>query len=529
MKPKQANRSRYALSALCAVLSPAAFSLALDFGDGDDLVTMDIDTSVTYGAQWRVQAADKKMLRGDGTIVGTVIAANIDDGNRNFDTGLVSNRITLLTDMDIRWRDFGVFLRGKAFYDTVYKDRHTDNDATGFAVYNSGTAVGGTTAYGDFPKHTEDDYGADVRLLDAFAYSFFEMGDHLLNVRAGRQAINWGESTFYPGIMAAQNRIDVAASNVPGVEVKEILLPTGAIYGQMNLTDRIDVEAYYQYEFKRTKIDGVGSYYSFVDQMGPGGENYLAAVGGLVFAFPRSPDERPSDNGQWGMAARYLFDDGSEIAFYNLVAHAKTPSFVIRGTPIGGGLILPTDYVVRYYDEVRLYGMSFSTVIGTTSIGGELSYRPNMPVVSSSLVGTPERTGFYQASVNGTHIFGPSWLSDGTTVVFEVVTGQHDTYHDQDLRFDSAAWAASVRTEFAYNSVLPGVDLTVPVFYSQGFEGTIKEMNITEHAKVFSIGLNLLYLQQLEAGISYTTYFGGDIDNWINDRDNIALTLKYSF
>src|SRR5690606_26868541 len=117
-----------------------------------------------------------------------------------------------------------------------------------------------------------------------------------------------------------------------------------------------------------------------------------------------------------------------------------------------------------YYDEVRLYGMSFSTVVGTTSIGGEFSYRPNMPVVSSSLVGTPERAGFYQASVNGTHIFGPSWLSDGTTVVFEVVTGQHDSYQDKDLRFDSAAWAASVRTEFAYNSVLAGVDLTVPVF-----------------------------------------------------------------
>ncbi len=529
MKRIKGSMAPLATALLCASLSSMVHAVALDFGEGDDLVTMDIDTSITYGAQWRVQAADKKMLRGDGTIVGTVIAGNIDDGNRNFDPGLVSNRLTVLTDVDIRWRDFGVFLRGKAFYDTVYKDDHTDIDAAGFAVYNSGTAVGGTTNYRDFPKHTEDDYGADIRLLDAFVYGFFDMGDHVLNVRLGEQAINWGESTFYPGIMSVQNRIDIAASNTPGVEVKEILLPTGAIYGQINLTNNIDVEAYYQYEWNRTKLDGVGSYYSYVDQMGPGGENYLAAVGGLVFAFPRAPDETPSHNGQWGAALRYLFDNGSELAFYNLVSHSKTPSFVIRGTPIGGGLILPEDYVVRYFDDIRLYGMSFSTVVGTTSVGGELSYRPNMPVVSSSLVGTPERAGFYQASVNGTHIFGPSWIADGTTVVFEVVTGQHDSFKDSDLRFDSAAWAASVRTEFAYNNVLSGVDLTVPIFYSQGIEGTIKEMNITEHAKVFSIGLNLSYLQRLEAGINYTTYFGGDIDNWVNDRDNVALTLKYSF
>jgi hypothetical protein len=529
MKALMKTASPCAALLLGVMIAPMAHALALDFGDGDDAVTMDIDTSITYGAQWRVQAADKSMLRGDGTLVGTVIAANIDDGNRNFDPGLISNRLTVLTDMDVQWRNYGLFLRGKAFYDTVYKDQHTDIDPAGFALYNSGTAVGGTTGYGDFPKHTEDDYGADVVLLDAFVYGTFDVGERVLNMRVGEQAINWGESTFYPGIMAVQNRIDVSASNTPGVEVKEILLSTGAVYGQINLTDNIDFEAYYQYEWKATKLDGVGSYYSYVDQMGAGAENYLAAVGGFVFAFPRGPDETPPDSGQWGVALRYLFDDGSEVAFYNLVSHSKTPSFEIHGTPIGGGLILPTDYVERYFEDIRLYGMSFSTVVGTTSVAGELSYRPNLPVVSSNLIGTPVRAGFYQASVNGTHIFGPSWIADSTTVVFEVVTGQHDDMADTDLRFDSAAWGTSIRTEFAYNNVMSGVDLTVPIFYSQGIEGTIREMNIVEDAKAVSVGLNLSYLQRLEAGIAYTTYFGGGIDNWINDRDNVALTLKYSF
>src|SRR5690606_21074698 len=111
-----------------------------------------------------------------------------------------------------------------------------------------------------------------------------------------------------------------AASNTPGVAVKEILLPTGALYGQLDLTAQLSLEAYYQYEWKRTKLDGVGSYFSTVDQMGPGAEQYLIAFGGLLLPVPRGPDERPSQNGQWGVALRYLLDNGTELAFYNLVA-----------------------------------------------------------------------------------------------------------------------------------------------------------------------------------------------------------------
>lgn len=515
---------------LLPLLSAPAVAMTFDFGEGDDAVSINWDNSLTLGGQWRTQSPDRHMLRGDGTLVGGIIAANLDDGDRNFAKGHpVSERLTLLSEVDVKWRDFGFFARGKAFYDDVYASQRTDMTAAGFATYNSGTAVGGSTPYGEFPKHTREDYGSDVILLDAFAYGSFDIADHPLSVRLGRQVINWGESTFYPGIMALQNPVDVAASSTPGVEVKEILLPTGALYGQVNLTGHASMEAYYQYEWQPSRLDAVGSYFSVTDQIGAGAENYLALVGSSVFAFPRGADDRPSQNGQWGLAWRYQFDNGTEVAFYDMNAHSKTPSFVVNGIPIGGGLILPVYYDIRYFDNIRLYGLSFSTVIGETNIAGELSYRPNMPVVSADLIGSPVRDGQYQAMLNGTHIFGPSFIADQTTVVFELVHVQHDGRNDDQLRFNATALGAAVRTEFAWKNALPGIDLAVPVFCSWGINGTIKEMNLTEGAKAVSIGLNMLYLQKLEAGISVTNYFGGGINNWINDRDNVAMTLKYTF
>ena len=77
--------------------------------------------------------------------------------------------------MDARWRDYGLFVRGRAYYDEVYKDSGTDLDANGFRTYNSGTLYGGDAGIGDFPSDTRDDHGALVEFLDVFAYATWDM------------------------------------------------------------------------------------------------------------------------------------------------------------------------------------------------------------------------------------------------------------------------------------------------------------------------------------------------------------------
>ena len=74
-----------------------------------------------------------------------------------------------------------------------------------------------------------------------------------------------------------------------------------------------------------------------------------------------------------------------------------------------------------------------------------------------------------------------------------------------------------------------GVDLAVPVFFRHDVDGTIKEANVTDSSRTLSIGLRATYLEKLVAEFTYANYDGGGLDNWVIDRDNVAISIKYSF
>ena len=54
---------------------------------------------------------------------------------------------------------------------------------------------------------------------------------------------------------------------------------------------------------------------------------------------------------------------------------------------------------IDYPEDIRLYGLSFQTNIGSTSVAGELSYRPNMPLQINS-------TDMSIAAIYPTTLFG---------------------------------------------------------------------------------------------------------------------------
>ncbi len=145
---------------------------------------------------------------------------------------------------------------------------------------------------GNFPDETEDEHGAHAEFLDAYAYASFDVGERVLDLRVGSQVINWGEATFFSGINGMQNRFDASVANVPGTEVKEIFLPTGAVYAQIDLTSALALQTYYQYDWKHTILNGVGSYFSQQDYLGPGARQLLRRRARAV--RPRSAASRAS-------------------------------------------------------------------------------------------------------------------------------------------------------------------------------------------------------------------------------------------
>ncbi|QFU76571.1 DUF1302 family protein [Halioglobus maricola] len=525
---KTRGQSRWVLGAGLALgLSPQAQALSFDFGDSGEW-TLDWDTIVSYSAMWRVekQDRDKFAFRDTGDLLGDLtrytLMANSTDGNYNFGREMVQNRISVVTEVDINRDDFGVFARARAYYDEAY-DGRTSHRQQDYLSYNSADIYGGDAAFQEFPGGTVDEHRDRLEMLDYFIYSGGELGERLYQLRLGSQVINWGEATFYQGINGLQNRADAIAATTPGVEVKEILLPTGALYGQVDLTDALSFEAYYQYEWKETELNGVGSYLSDRDFLGPGASSFLVALSPELFLVaPLEEIADASDSGQWGAALHWFTDGGTDIGFYYVNAHNKAPAYQLHYE----GLI-PSSYSVLYFEDIEGIAASFTTVVGGANVQGEVSWKEGMPVVLAN--GDPVAGDVWAVQVGGSTVLEPTALWDDFNLTFEFAGTGIDSHSNRELRYDDAALAVALRAELAYLNVMPGVDLRLIPFLQHTLDGTVLEAQMAEKATTFNLTLKGVYLNNLSAQVGYTAYFDGGDDNLISDRDNVTFNISYSF
>ena len=103
--------------------------------------------------------------------------------------------------------------------------------------------------------------------------------------------------------------------------------------------------------------------------------------------------------GQFGAAFHYNFEPlDTEFGAYFMNYHSRAPIFSATAAPQsayniapGFGTLAPvwiagnSKYFVEYPEDIRLYGLSFSTTLPTgTAWSGEISYRPNAPVQLNS-------------------------------------------------------------------------------------------------------------------------------------------------
>lgn len=528
---------RLALLMLAGGLSGQAS--ALSFQPSDEL-KIEWDTSLTYGLAWRTESRDKALSNG----FPNPLIANIDDGNNAFDKGsLISNRFSILTEANFNWRDdYGLFVRASGFYDDVY---HQSNDnGTG----TSNCFAGGQCAKpNQFHDETVDQHGDNVRLLDSYFYGSWGLGGRELNLRAGNQVVNWGESLYIPnGISSAMSPADATKVNTPGVEVKEIFLPVGQVFGQLSLTENLGLQAYYQYEWEKTEIDGVGSFFSVTDQIDEGG--FTDAFG----MTHRLADDKPSDSGQFGLALTYQAEQlhNTEFGLYYARFHEKNPTIDFLSNWNSAA------YQVRYFDDIDLYGASFSTVIGETNVSGEISYRDGQPVlVDTGLVPHAVRAETMQAQVSFIHAFGDLPIADNTTLTGEVGYNRVldndkaesfnvfvpdgmggffplSTPETDRLFNDKSAWGYTLNLSLEYLNVFNGWDLTVPLIFSQAVNGDSSlpgSFGLGEGDNRLGIGTTWRYLNNLSLEARYNVFLGDAEDTSLADRDNVAISAKYSF
>ena len=333
------TRGALACALALAALSGAQPAGAVDFQNADGSLTGSFDTTLSLGAAMRTRSADSRLIAtadggaspGPGT-GGAGRSPNIDDGNLNYQAGDVfSKALKLTTELSLKYGNYGLFARGAALHDAAVMDQNTRR-----------------TPIPDFAKSQAGEY---ARLLDAFVFGRWQLGEHHpFELRLGKQIVNWGESTFIQGGLTAVNPIDVSALHVPGAELKEAFLPQGMAKASLGLTEHVTAEAFALANWKSTLADPVGTYFSDNDFAVHGGIRVILGFGGfsdhgvdfrppggpLIPDFqnvPRTNDQEPKKSGQYGLALRWFLPDlgsGTEFGLYFLNYASRLP--LISGT-----------------------------------------------------------------------------------------------------------------------------------------------------------------------------------------------------
>lgn len=397
----------WTLAALPLAVGLASFAgsaSAVNFNIGE--VEAQLDTQLSIGASMATSGRDKRLyyLR-DGAYLGIpsgeASARTSDDGRLNYKKGDVFSKIFKGShDLELRYGQSGAFIRGNYWYDFETKD----GSQRFYDISDSG-------------RHPLQK-GSGIQLLDAFVYHNYSIGDNPGNVRLGRQVVSWGEGVFIQNGINSINPIDASAFRRPGAELKEGLMPVEMLYLSQGLTENLTMEAFYQLKFRATVADNCGTFFSGGDPAAanctdrltwaandtPQGTSFNPFGTDVTNYIVRTrKDKMARDDGQFGVAMRWFVPEinNTEFGFYAMNYHHRAPTYAnVPGNVagLGGNQAAPgyeevigykgdvgaAGYFFEYPEDVRLYGISFGTDIGGTSVAGEISYRPNMPITMNT-------------------------------------------------------------------------------------------------------------------------------------------------
>ena len=525
-----------------------------------------LDTTVSYSDIFRVAPVYEPS---------ETTNPNTDDGDRNLHSGLVSNRIDVLTEFDAIYRSatgqnlFGVRASAAGWYDAVYNE-HNGNGSPGTVNHFS-------NGNDEFSNETRNIEGRNLDLLDAFVFANPTIDGDSASIRVGRHTVLYGETLFFGanGIAYAQSPIDVIkALSLPDAQFKEIILPVGQTSATVQLADNLSLGSYWQFEYRPNRLPGSGSYFSSADVFGDGNQSLVLAPAtsrSPLVVLQRDAAIAPSSGiDQGGLEVKWtpkgttlelgfyaaIYDDKNPQAYLSIAG--LTPSIVPNPLPLGqfsGG-----HFQVVYPRHVQTYGVSFSTNVGDWNVAGEVSARVNTPLVSDLqpvFGGRPDNDGnplygvgdSFHWNFSTVYVAPESRLWNTASILAELAGNNvmKVTKNPAAVDPNTAATAVGLRAVFTptYFQVRPSLDLNVPIgfgFNPAGNSRAVPAFN-GEGERLggdASIGAQLVYKQVWRAGLNYTRYFGSPgslltpqstltFKQTLADRDFVSISLSRSF
>lgn len=519
------------------------------------------DNTFTYSTMFRVADQDPILIGDEPTpftdINGaTLTNLNADDGDRNFDKGIVMNRMDWIPELDVSYNKFGVRFSAIATYDTVY---NTENDNDSPLTNNSSSVE-----YNEFPEITQELMGKNIELGDAFTFGSIKLGKSQLNYKVGQFAMFWGQG-FFPwgnGVADIVSPISaMKAASLPNVQMKELIRQIPQVSLNLLATDRLSFGGYYQFKWKGTLIPPAGSYFSNADLLLDGGEQLLGGADNQsIPIMARTKDAKPSDSGQYGLQVKYQAAFGVDFGAYYVNYHDKGPQVVARlgEFEVAPGVVLspfPTNYTLAYAENIKNYTVSANTSYKIWTIAAEVSYRTNVPIRSAS--GALATFVDQEIALDGDDVLWPvgkslhaninffvpglpaNFFSDTADFIMEWMWNKrlsvdtHEDIVDPDMK-ESAIRGKIVYTPKWYQA-LPAFDLILPLgieYAPEARSSVVKPFGIHKGGN-WNIGIGGTYNYLWDLQLTYVNYFGDTkystlTDNY-SDRDYVGFYIRRAF
>ncbi len=607
-----------AVASALAASTAQAFEIPVENSD----IQMRWDNTFRYNLGVRAQSQNDAIIK----------SPNYDDGDRNFSNGsIVTNRLDVLSEFDFVYqKKYGFRVSAAGWGDAAYSNLDDTFNAT------ANTLVDGLPVAGALSPYTKRyAKGVSGEWLDAFVFANVDVADMPVNIKAGQHTVYWGDSLLLGGaihgVSYAQNPLDVwKGFSTPGTEAKELFRPRGGLTLQAQPTSDLSLAAQWFYNWQADRIPESGSYLTISDFLNFGADSFIYSPNPLAASTPGAPaylrlwrgyDIKPPSNSgslnDWGLAARWSPEwlDGTMGFYYRnatdvlpqamatpgVIPLGATPCKALGGVSLPGGTLCFVNpnattlsdlqkfgklglYNAAYGDDIHIYGLTLSKSIAGVSVGAEVSYRQNMPLVSTPVQvlppafaklvpgaiattavpsqGTPGALGdTWHGLVNAVNIFPKTALFDTATLSGELTwmsvasVTQNEAVYKGRAGYNEIDRASKNYVGLAINftptwfQVFPGVDLIAPVTWSQGLSGNAAvALGGSKNAGSWSAGLGADIYQKYRIDLKYNGYYGQYSTNptsatpagvvlgtpngafsSLSDRGWVSLTFKTTF
>jgi hypothetical protein len=506
------------------------------------------DSTLTMGTGVRVQSPACDLVingaTGSGAPSGCLAPTSGlgDQGNLNYEKGdAFTTYIKGTHELLLRFPDDWKFM-GRVSWLRDFTATHTSGH------------VSSAPPVGSLASDAADDLKFKARLLDFWVSKQFDLNGHQARVRAGNQVISWGESLFLPGGINSTNAMDIMRLSQPGTQLKEVFLPAPIVSAASGLGGGVNVEGYVQADWNGNYFPPTGSYWSVVNGLGKGSNEYGFA------------NVEPKKTGQYGISMRWQ-PAGTlmNLGLYAMNYHDKGPQ-------LGIGAAGPE---WQYPEDRKMYGVSVNLPVGDWAVGSELSYRPRDAVSLSPNVDGCANTGgkcYVDEKKWQWHLTGILSLTPGdydgllkalggastATLLAEAVVVKYPNmkswYNGEPVsagvwgwgqEFDPAAAVEPVgtRTSWGYNfdfswtydgSLIPGWQVTPEIYYFQAVKGrTPNAVGLfMEGAKSANFIVNFVQNPaKWQFAVNYARFWGGSrvFDQPYRDRDFVGAYVSRNF